>query len=66
MHIIVNGSKENYPSDTDVSQLLDQLHLQDKRIALEVNRKIIPRGEYDQHILNDGDIVEIIHAIGGG
>ena len=66
MHITINGSQENYPTDTAVSQLLNQLNLQDKRIALEINKEIIPRSEYDQHILNDGDIVEIIHAIGGG
>ena len=66
MHITINGSQENYPAKTAVSQLLNQLNLQDKRIALEINREIIPRSEYDQHILNDGDIVEIIHAIGGG
>lgn len=66
MHITINGSQENYPADTAVSQLLDQLNLQNQRIALEINREIIPRSEYDNHLLNEGDIVEIIHAIGGG
>ena len=66
MHITINGSQENYPTDTAISQLLDTLNLRDKRIALEINREIIPRSEYDTHILSDGDIVEIIHAIGGG
>ena len=66
MHITVNGSKEDFPSDFNVLGLLNSMNLQDKRIALEINKEIIPRSEYDNHALNDGDIVEIIHSIGGG
>ena len=49
-----------------VAQLVAQLGLTGKRLAVEVNRDIVPRGEHATRMLRDGDRVEIIHAIGGG
>lgn len=40
--------------------------MQDKKVALEINKEVIPRGEYDSYTLNEGDTIEIIQAIGGG
>jgi len=40
--------------------------LSGRRLAMEVNREIVPRSEYAEHVLHDGDQVEIVHAIGGG
>lgn len=49
-----------------VAQLVAQLGLAGKRLAVEVNRDIVPRGEHATRSLRDGDRIEIIHAIGGG
>ena len=66
MNIIVNGLERHCPADSNLSELLRLLEMQDKKIALEINKEVIPRGEYDSYILNEGDAVEIIQAIGGG
>ena len=66
MNIIVNGSQHDCPANENISGLLLSLKMQDKKIALEINKEVIPRGEYDSHTLSDGDIIEIIQAIGGG
>ena len=49
-----------------VAQLLDQMALQGKRIAVECNGEIIPRSRFDQPLLENGDRVEIVVAVGGG
>ena len=66
MNITVNGSRQDCPPDSNISALLERLDLQGKRIALEINKEIVPRSEYDSFALTEGDTVEIIQAIGGG
>ena len=66
MEITVNGIARPLSEPLTLAQLLDQLGLTGKRLAVEVNRDIVPRGEHATHALRDGDRVEIIHAIGGG
>jgi sulfur carrier protein len=49
-----------------VAQLLREIGLAEKRVAVEVNLEIVPRSEHSAHALNDRDRVEIVQAIGGG
>ena len=49
-----------------VPDLVATLGLGPRRIAVEVNRTVVPRAEYDVTALRDGDAVEIIHFVGGG
>lgn len=64
--IYVNGNAEPLLENASVQQLLEKMGLENKRIAIECNAAILPRSEYETHRLNDGDKVEIVHAIGGG
>ncbi|HEX5513591.1 MAG TPA: sulfur carrier protein ThiS [Gammaproteobacteria bacterium] len=66
MEIIVNGKPHLLPSGASIAELLEQLDLTGRRIALEVNETIVPRSRYGEHQLAAGDRVEIVHAIGGG
>ena len=66
MNIVLNGNTREYPDQLSASELLHSLGLADKRLALEVNQEIVPRSTFDNHIINPGDRVEIVHAIGGG
>ena len=66
MHIILNGDPREYPDSLSASQLLQDLGLTGKRLALEINREIVPRSTFDSHIIQPGDRIEIVHAIGGG
>ncbi len=65
MDVTVNGAAHSCPDASTAADLVRQLQL-DGRLALEVNRQIIPRSQWPQHVLNSGDSVEIIRAIGGG
>ncbi|MCC4310001.1 sulfur carrier protein ThiS [Alcanivorax marinus] len=63
--LTVNGDPMTLEGTT-VADLVAQLQLQGRRLAVEVNRDIVPKSEHGQHRLKDGDVVEIVHAIGGG
>jgi sulfur carrier protein len=66
MNITLNGESKSLPANLSLQQLLDQLALPAGRVACEVNLKIIKRAQYPQTVLQEGDTVEIIQAIGGG
>lgn len=66
MEITVNGEKQTVPEGYTASQLVESLQLTGRRIAMEVNREIVPRSTYDNHTFNAGDSIEIVHAVGGG
>ncbi len=62
----MNGQPRVADDRLTVAQLVAQLGLAGKRLAVEVNRDIVPRSEHATRMLRDGDRIEIIHAIGGG
>lgn len=64
--IILNGENKQIDSNTNIEQLLLELDLAGKRLAVEINQQIIPRSNFSSHILNELDKVEIVQAIGGG
>lgn len=66
MEIIVNGQARQVADGLPVSALLEMLALSGQRLAIEVNREIVPRSCFAIQQLQDGDQVEIVHAIGGG
>ena len=66
MNVIVNGDDKTLEVGTTVADLVHLLSLEGKRIAVELNMEIVPRSEHPTTILNQGDNLEIVHAIGGG
>jgi len=62
----VNDEPRTLAAETTVAQLVATLGLGPRRIAVELNRAVVPRAEYDATRLNDGDQIEIIHFVGGG
>ncbi len=66
MEIFVNGERREVPDGTTAAALLEMLGLAGRRLAIEVNREIVPRSRHAEHRLRPGDRVEIVHAIGGG
>jgi len=66
MNIYVNGEPRQVPEDFTAANLIAELALTEKRVAMEVNRDIVPRSGYARHSFQDGDRVEIVQAIGGG
>ena len=66
MQIQLNGQPHTAEQGVTLATLIDGLELESQRFAIEVNEDIIPRSIYGEHILQEGDKVEIVVAIGGG
>ncbi|ODU42669.1 sulfur carrier protein ThiS [uncultured Aquimonas sp.] len=66
MQIQLNGEARELPAGTTVAALIEQLGHAGRRIAVEVNREIVPKSRHAEHALADGDVVELVHALGGG
>jgi sulfur carrier protein len=66
MHILLNGEPRECAPGTSVTALLEQAGLADRRVAVEVNRRIVPRSRHADTCLDADDRVEIVQAIGGG
>ena len=66
MRIQLNGDSLELPDGETVAGLLTRLDLTGRRIAVELNMDIVPRSQHEATVLDDGDQVEVVHAIGGG
>ena len=66
MNIRLNGETLALPAPCTLVELLAIQGLAERRVAVEVNGEIVPRGRHADRRLADGDVVEIVHALGGG
>ncbi len=66
MDIWLNGEPRSLPHPLPLSQLLADEGLAERRVAVEVNGEIVPRSRHGECVLAEGDVVEIVHALGGG
>ncbi|WP_258006867.1 sulfur carrier protein ThiS [Stutzerimonas stutzeri] len=66
MQIQLNGEPYELPAGETLADLLVRLELSGRRLAVELNRDIVPRSAHASTELSDGDHVEVVHAIGGG
>ena len=67
MRILLNGQRrELEDTQPNVADLIRELGLEGKRIAVERNGAIVPRSRYSDTLLADGDKMEIVGAVGGG
>ncbi len=64
--ILLNGESYQVEAQTSIAELLEQLGMQGKRLAVEYNLEILPKSEHVATQLQAQDQVEIVHAIGGG
>jgi sulfur carrier protein len=66
LKISLNGREHAVAPATSVAALLDEQGCAQRKVAVEVNREIVPKSAHAQRLLHDGDCVEIVHALGGG
>jgi thiamine biosynthesis protein ThiS len=66
INITINGEPKPIAATTTVTALVAQLELTAQRLAIELNRDILPRTQWAETMLNDGDKLEIVHFVGGG
>jgi sulfur carrier protein len=66
MKITLNGEDREVADALTLEALLEADGFREKRVAVEINRQIVPRSTFSDHRLKPGDRIEIVHAIGGG
>ncbi|WP_018604436.1 sulfur carrier protein ThiS [Uliginosibacterium gangwonense] len=66
LHISINGESREFSAAMTLAALLDELGLTGKRVAIERNGEIVPKGLHASTQLAEGDALEIVVAVGGG
>ena len=66
MRVFVNGESREVQGNHSLAELITELDLPAARIAVEVNREVVRRGEWASTVLRDEDKIEIVHFVGGG
>jgi len=66
MEVIINGETRTVADGTTVAQLIVELGLGDRRVAVERNREVVPRAQHGSTVLAAGDRVELVTFVGGG
>jgi sulfur carrier protein len=66
MEIRLNGETRSVAEGASVAELLDVLGLGGRRVAVELNRDIVPRASFPTTRLRVGDVVEVVQFVGGG
>ena len=66
MEIILNGQSHEIAKDTTVAMLLEQLEIEPRRVAVEVNLDLVPRDRHAETQLAGGDCLEVVTLVGGG
>lgn len=66
MQITLNGEKREFGETQTVGELIQTLQLSDQRIAVELNKEIVRKKDWETTTLNDADKIEIVHFVGGG
>ena len=60
------GRKKNFSQPVSILSILNNLNIDKKKIAIELNLEIVPKSSYENTIIKNGDSLEIIEFIGGG
>jgi sulfur carrier protein len=66
MNLVINGECRRFSAPLSVADLLETLGYAGKRIAVEQNGEIVPRSRHGETLLAEGDILEVVVAVGGG
>jgi thiamine biosynthesis protein ThiS len=66
MTITLNGDRHEVPEPISISALLEQLEIDARRVAVELNMAVVKKAAYDSSVIKDGDEVEIVNFVGGG
>lgn len=66
MQVKVNGNLRQFEDGVALSELLASAVQRKDGLAVAVNRSVVPKSRWEKHVLQDGDQVEIIQAVGGG
>jgi sulfur carrier protein len=66
MEVTVNGERRQVPDGLTVRALVEHLGLTEGPVAVEVNLDVVPRAQHGERLVAPGDVIEIVHFVGGG
>jgi thiamine biosynthesis protein ThiS len=66
MILHINGEAKDFPGELTLAALVESLGMKSDRVAVELNLDIVPRPQWPDVRLKDGDKLEIVHFVGGG
>ena len=66
INVVLNGESRKIEREVTLDQMLDLFSLPRQRVAIELNRSVVRRDEWPATPVNDGDVIEVIHFVGGG
>ncbi len=66
LKLSLNGTVMPFETTLMLSELLDQQGYQTQKIAIAINGEFVPRSQYSDTAVNDGDEIDVIQAVGGG
>lgn len=66
MKIFINGETKEIANEINLSALLEQFSLPRERVAVELNKQVVRKKDWDAIKIGDADRIEVIHFVGGG
>ena len=66
MEIVVNGERRDVKEETTVLELLNELKVKEKTMAVAVNMEIVKKEMWSKYKIQEGDKLELLHFVGGG
>lgn len=64
--MIINGKEMDFENGITITTLLTELNLSAEKVVIEVNYKIIPKENFENHKLYETDSIEVVSFVGGG
>ena len=66
MTVTINGEVKQLESEVTLDRLLELFSLPSKRVAVELNREVVRRGDWGKIMIKNDDNIEVVHLVGGG
>lgn len=66
MKVFINGETKELAKQFNLLELLRQFSLPSERVAIELNREVVRKKDWESILINDADRIEIVHFVGGG
>jgi sulfur carrier protein len=66
MKVFINGEKREVEGGLNLRELLGKFDLPSERVAVELNKQVVRRKDWENTEINDADRIEIVHFVGGG
>lgn len=66
MRLLINGEPKDLPESLNIVDVLRRFDVPSQRVAVELNRSVVRRKDWEHTTVTDGDRIEVVHFVGGG